>query len=168
MRSRKWWRATMGSGCETRSSRRPSPFEQTGQDTSGRHRRCDRSDPPAPRAGDLHDGLIYDAVRVRLIEIGEAVEAINPELLAEAPQIPWGAIARMRDHLAHHYFDTDHAIVQDVVETELSPLLDAVRMLVDRAEVPGPDGLAIPLAIHQVSRSRIRHHLPDCALHLTW
>lgn len=82
--------------------------------------------------GDLHDGLVYDAVRVRLIEIGEAVKAISPELLAEAPEIPWGAIARLRDHLAHRYFDTDHAIVQDVVDMELPPLLDAVRSLVDR------------------------------------
>jgi len=84
--------------------------------------------------GDLHDGLIYDAVRVRLIEIGEAVKAISPELLEQAPEIPWSAIARMRDHLAHHYFDTDHAIVQDVVDTELAPLLVAVRALVDKAD----------------------------------
>lgn len=27
--------------------------------------------------GDLHDGLVHDAVRVRLIEIGEAVKAID-------------------------------------------------------------------------------------------
>ena len=84
--------------------------------------------------GDLHDGLIYDAVRVRLIEIGEAAKAISPELLEQAPEIPWSAIARMRDHLAHHYFDTDHAIVQDVVDTELAPLLVAVRALVDKAD----------------------------------
>ena len=69
--------------------------------------------------GDLHDGLVYDAVRVRLIEIGEAVKAISPGLLDEVPSIPWREIARMRDHLAHHYFDTDHAIVQDVVDNEL-------------------------------------------------
>lgn len=84
--------------------------------------------------GDLHDGLIYDAVRVRLIEIGEAVKAISPDLLEEAPSIPWREIARMRDHLAHHYFDTDHAIVQDVVDTELGPLLDAVRSLITRVD----------------------------------
>ena len=83
--------------------------------------------------GGLDDGLIYDAVRVRLIEIGEAVKAISPDLLEEAPSIPWREIARMRDHLAHHYFDTDHAIVQDVVDTELAPLLDAVRTLIGRA-----------------------------------
>ncbi len=79
--------------------------------------------------GDLYDGLIYDAVRVRLIEIGEAVKAISPELLTSAAEIPWSAIARMRDHLAHHYFDTDHAIVTDVVENELADLLAAVRRL---------------------------------------
>jgi uncharacterized protein with HEPN domain len=51
--------------------------------------------------GDLDDGLVYDAVRVRLIEIGEAVKDISPDLLEAAPEIPWKAIARMRDHLAH-------------------------------------------------------------------
>ena len=79
--------------------------------------------------GDLQDGLVYDAVRVRLIEIGEAVKDIQPNLLATQPDIPWRAIARMRDHLAHRYFDTDHAIVVDVVENELEPLHVAVRAL---------------------------------------
>ncbi len=82
--------------------------------------------------GDLHDGLVYDAVRVRLIEIGEAVKGIDPDLLAEAPGVPWKEIARMRDHLAHRYFDTDHAIVRDVVDNDLAPLLDAARSLVER------------------------------------
>lgn len=89
------------------------------------------------RRGDLHDGLIYDAVRVRLIEIGEAVKGIDPELLANEPDVPWRAIARMRDHLAHHYFDTDHAIVEDVVGTELEPLIGAVRRLTDRVRSDG-------------------------------
>ena len=38
----------------------------------------------------------------------------------------------MRDHLAHRYFDTDHAVVQDVVENDLGPLAEAVRSLIDR------------------------------------
>jgi uncharacterized protein with HEPN domain len=84
--------------------------------------------------GDLRDGLVYDAVRVRLIEIGEAVKGIRPDLLAEMPEVPWSEIARMRDHLAHRYFDTDHAIVQDVVDNELGPLLEAVRMLLGRGD----------------------------------
>ena len=81
--------------------------------------------------GDLRDGLVYDAVRVRLIEIGEAVKGIQPDLLDEASGVPWKEIARLRDHLAHHYFDTDHAVVQDIVENDLDPLLDAVRSLIE-------------------------------------
>ncbi|MGH9077721.1 MAG: hypothetical protein ACRDY0_09770 [Acidimicrobiales bacterium] len=38
--------------------------------------------------GDLHDGLVFDAVPVRLIEIGEAIKAIPAELLASEPSLP--------------------------------------------------------------------------------
>lgn len=86
--------------------------------------------------GDLHDGLVDDAVRVRLIEIGEAAKGIDAGILAGAPEVPWKEIARMRDHLAHRYFDTDHAIVQDVVDHDLGPLLDAGQSLI---EVAGRD-----------------------------
>ena len=82
--------------------------------------------------GAISDGLVYDAVRVRLIEIGEAVKGIDPEMLDSQPDVPWKAIARMRDHLTHRYFDTDHAIVRDVVDNELAPLLDAARVLLER------------------------------------
>lgn len=83
--------------------------------------------------GDLSDGLVYDAVRVRLIEIGEAVKGIDPIRLTVAPHIPWKAIARMRDQLTHRYFDTDHAIVRDIVENELGPLREATQSLTERA-----------------------------------
>ena len=89
--------------------------------------------------GDLDDGLVYDAIRVRLIEIGEAVKDISPDLLEAEPAIPWKAIARMRDHLAHRYFDTDHAIVTDVVDNELEPLMLAAQALLERVESERPD-----------------------------
>jgi len=81
--------------------------------------------------GTLSDGLVFDAVRVRLIEIGEAVKAIDPEVLAAEPEVPWQDVAGMRNHLAHRYFDTDHAIVAATVEHDLPPLLAAVRRLLD-------------------------------------
>jgi uncharacterized protein with HEPN domain len=40
----------------------------------------------------------------------------------------------MRDHLAHRYFDNDHAIVRDVVDNDLTPLLDAAQSLLERAK----------------------------------
>ena len=84
--------------------------------------------------GTLADGLVFDAVRVRLIEIGEAVKDIDPELLAHEPAIPWKDVAHMRDHLTHRYFDTDHAIVGATVEHDLPPLVNASRRLRQIAE----------------------------------
>lgn len=63
------------------------------------------------KRGGLEDGLVFDAVRVRLIEIGEAVKAIDPDLLAREQEIPWVDVTGMRNHLAHRYFDTAHSIV---------------------------------------------------------
>ena len=83
--------------------------------------------------GDLSDGLVYDAVRVRLIEIGEAVKGLSAEVLATEPDLPWSEIARMRDHLAHRYFDTTHAIVASTVSQDLPQLRAAVTRLLDRA-----------------------------------
>ena len=83
--------------------------------------------------GSLNQGLVYDACRVRLIEIGEAIKNIDPNLLATVPSIRWRAISRMRDRLAHHYFDTDHALVEYVVNEELVPLRAAVVALAEMA-----------------------------------
>jgi uncharacterized protein with HEPN domain len=86
--------------------------------------------------GTLTDGLVFDAVRVRLIEIGEAIKDIGPELLSAEPGIPWQDVAGMRDHLAHRYFDTDHAIVAATLDHDLPPLVAAVERLQD---LTGPD-----------------------------
>jgi len=79
--------------------------------------------------GDLHDGLVFDAVRVRLIEIGEAVKALPDDLLANEPDIPWRQVAQMRDRLAHRYFDTSHAIVAATVAQDLPELQRALGRL---------------------------------------
>ena len=81
--------------------------------------------------GDLSDGMVFDAVRVRLIEIGEAVKALPPELLASEPELPWSEIARMRDQLAHRYFDTTHAIVATTVTQDLPRLRAAIVRLLE-------------------------------------
>ncbi|MEK8228700.1 HepT-like ribonuclease domain-containing protein [Oerskovia sp. M15] len=58
---------------------------------------------------------------MRLLEIGEAVKALSPELTAREPEIPWTNIAGMRDFLAHHYFATNPEIVQAVIDNDLRP-----------------------------------------------
>ena len=87
--------------------------------------------------GDLSDGLIFDAVRIRLLEIGEAVKALPAALVATQPSIPWSEIARMRDHLAHRYFDTSHAILHATVDHDLPDLERAVVALLDGLEAGG-------------------------------
>lgn len=79
--------------------------------------------------GDLSDGLIFDAIRIRLLEIGEAIKALPDDLLATQPSIPWRQVTRMRDHLAHRYFDTAHAILQATVDEDLPDLERAVEVL---------------------------------------
>ena len=70
-----------------------------------------------------------DAVAMRLLEIGEAVKGISPELTATEPDIPWNDIAGMRDFLAHHYFATNPEIIQLTIDRRLAPLAEAVERL---------------------------------------
>lgn len=86
--------------------------------------------------GPLSDGLVFDAVRVRLIEIGEAVKDVSADLLALQPSIPWRQVAAMRDHLAHRYFDTSHAIVAQTVGPDLIELTAAVQVLLEALPDP--------------------------------
>ena len=94
------------------------------------------------RRGDLSDDLIFDAVRIRLLEIGEAVKALPADLLDTQPSIPWRQIARMRDHLAHRYFDTAHSILQATVDDDLPDLERAIHALAQSLpeEAPVPPG----------------------------
>lgn len=89
------------------------------------------------RRGDLSDGLVFDAVRVRLIEIGEAVKAIPADILDLEPSVPWRQIAAMRDHLAHRYFDTSHAILRGTVLHDLPALREATHRLLTRLDAMG-------------------------------
>lgn len=88
--------------------------------------------------GGLDDGLVFDAVRVRLIEIGEAVKDIDPNVLAKKPGVPWADVAGMRDHLTHRYFDTAHGIVAATVNHDLPPLVAAVERLLAELVDPSP------------------------------
>lgn len=95
--------------------------------------------------GGLDDGLVYDAVRVRLIEIGEAVKDVSPELLSTEPEIAWRDVAGMRDQLAHRYFDTAHAIVRATIDEDLPRLVEAVERMVRRLAGP-PESANRPVA----------------------
>jgi uncharacterized protein with HEPN domain len=87
-----------------------------------------------------------------LREIGEAVKALPENLLSNEPGIPWTQIARMRDHLAHRYFDTTHAMLQATVDRDLPELERAVARLIEhldaRRSVLDPNPVASVGATH--------------------
>lgn len=73
-------------------------------------------------------------MRVRLIEIGEAVKALPEKLTAHAPELPWTQIAGMRNQLAHRYFDTSMAVLTATVDNDLPELEQTVTLLMDLAQ----------------------------------
>jgi uncharacterized protein with HEPN domain len=81
--------------------------------------------------GPLDDGLIFDAVRMRLVEIGEAVSRLDDTMTSRATDVPWRDIAVMRNHLIHRYFDTAHAIVAATVNHDLETLRQHIELLLD-------------------------------------
>lgn len=80
----------------------------------------------------IDDDVRFDAIRVRLIEIGEAAKDLSAELRATEPDVPWAEIARMRDHLAHRHFDTAHAIVRVTARDDVPVLAEAVARMLTR------------------------------------
>ena len=109
---------TTKAGCGTRDDRLLADIQAA---ISAIRSHCER--------GSLSEGLVFDAVRMRLVEIGEATKGLSPAVTEREPSIPWREIARMRGHLAHRYFDTTHAIVAHTVEQDLVLLAAAVEKL---------------------------------------
>lgn len=79
-------------------------------------------------------------MRVRLIEIGEAVKALPEGLLASEPALPWAQIAGMRDRLTHRYFDTSHAVLAATVSEDLPDLEAGVLRLLNTVDDDGARG----------------------------
>lgn len=76
--------------------------------------------------------MVFDAVRMRLLEIGEAVAALPGALTDTEPGTPWRQIIGMRNWMAHRYFDTIHAYVWSTVDNDLDPLLAALDRIEHR------------------------------------
>lgn len=82
--------------------------------------------------GPISIEIVIDAVAMRLLEIGEAVKSLSPEITSTEPAIKWLDIAGMRDFLAHHYFATSSEVVQAVLDKDLPPLEQAVARMRER------------------------------------
>jgi len=82
------------------------------------------------------DELVQTWMVYHLQIIGEAVTQLSEELRAQHPDIPWRAIAAMRNAIVHAYFRVDLDEVWSVVTNDLPPLKVRVQQILG-AEHPG-------------------------------
>lgn len=73
--------------------------------------------------------VAFQAILHNLCVIGEAVQAIPPEVLARDPDTPWSEVAAMRDLISPDYHRVVPDLVHGSVDEVLGPLELAVRRL---------------------------------------
>ncbi len=76
-----------------------------------------------------HIAMAHDAVLRNLAVIGEAVRSLSPETRERIPEVPWAAIAGLRNVVVHEYFRINPDMVLDIVDNQLSPLKDKLQHL---------------------------------------
>lgn len=82
------------------------------------------------KRSDLDDDQMLLFALVRAIEIiGEAATKVTEDTRASVPEIPWPAMAGMRNRLVHAYFDIDRDILWKTATVELRDLRDVLQML---------------------------------------
>ncbi|MBC7953097.1 MAG: DUF86 domain-containing protein [Rhodospirillaceae bacterium] len=87
---------------------------------------------PTPRACCLRQNpVVIRSVLYSIGVIGEAVKAIDPDFKTAYPNIPWRAIAGIRDRIIHDYFRTNTRRIWDVVQDDLDPLEKALHSAIN-------------------------------------
>ena len=79
--------------------------------------------------------VLLDAICMNLIAIGEAVKNLdkvsNGELLPLYPQLQWSGIMRMRDKIAHHYFEVDAEVVLLTVKEDIPLVKNTIENMLN-------------------------------------
>ncbi len=77
----------------------------------------------------LRDAMVQDAVLRNFEIIGEAAKRLDDSYRTAHPEIPWRALAGLRDVLIHQYEGVDLERVWAIVERELPSLRAAIAAL---------------------------------------
>ena len=82
------------------------------------------------------DGMMrLDAICMNLIALDEAVKGLDKqthgELLPRYPEIYWSGVMRMRDKIAHHYFEIDTDVVFRTVREDIPQMKEVIEKLID-------------------------------------
>ena len=78
--------------------------------------------------------LRLDAICMNLIALGEAVKGLDKltkgELLPHYPEIYWSGVMRMRDKIAHHYFEIDTDVVFRTIQEDIPQMKETVNKMI--------------------------------------
>lgn len=77
----------------------------------------------------MRDGMVQDAVMRNFEIIGEAAKRLDDRYRTEHPDIPWRALAGLRDVLIHQYEGVEPERLWAIVERELPNLRAAIAAL---------------------------------------
>ena len=79
--------------------------------------------------------VVLDAVCMNLIAVGEAVKNLDKvsggSLLPQYPQLQWVGIMRMRDKIAHHYFEVDAEVVLLTVKEDIPQVKATIEQMIE-------------------------------------
>ena len=83
------------------------------------------------QSGFVADALKYDATLRNLELIGEAATHIPQDVRQASPEIPWRMIIATRNRLIHGYLGIDDDVLWSIIQTDIPPLLVALRRLLE-------------------------------------
>lgn len=80
------------------------------------------------------DGLLrLDAICMNLIALGEAVKGLDKitkgELLSLYPEVYWSGVMKMRDKIAHHYFEVDADVVYATLQEDIPAIFPVIKRM---------------------------------------
>ena len=77
---------------------------------------------------------LQDAVIRRFIIIGEAASHVSESLQREYSDLPWREMVGMRNLLVHRYGDIDLTTLWDSLQSDLSPLVTRLTVILGRPD----------------------------------
>ncbi len=83
--------------------------------------------------------LIQNAILMPVQQIGELTKRFTDDFRKTHPDIPWRAIAGMRDYLTHEYLDMDVDIAWNTASKDIPVLRKYCIDILNHADVPLPE-----------------------------
>ena len=75
----------------------------------------------------MRQTIVYDAVRMNLLRIGECARFLSPGLKSRLPDIPWPDLVNLRTRLAHSYETLKPGLLWQIACSSVPAALAAIE-----------------------------------------